>query len=89
MLLSPLSFFSRKQLQEVIDLLEYCTAMLRRPEEHDRLWELLVAARTQTDSLKQQLKVGVAVTFLVPNQPHLTYPLFLFIISLHSYSFLA
>lgn len=46
----------RKQLQEVIDLLEYCTAMLRRPEEHDRLWELLVAARTQTDSLKQQLK---------------------------------
>uniref|UniRef100_A0A0P4VWY5 Direct IAP-binding protein with low pI n=1 Tax=Scylla olivacea TaxID=85551 RepID=A0A0P4VWY5_SCYOL len=46
----------RKQLQEVIDLLEYCTAMLRHPEEHDRLWELLVAARVQADSLKQQLR---------------------------------
>lgn len=46
----------RKQLQEVIDLLEYCTAMLRHPEEHDRLWSLLVAARVQADSLKQQLR---------------------------------
>lgn len=53
--------------------MEYCTAMLRRPEEHDRLWELLVAARSQADCLKQQLKVGAAaLTFLGPSHSTLT-----------------
>ena len=47
----------------MIDLLEYCTAMLRHPEEHDRLWELLVAARVQADSLKQQLRVCLMSNF--------------------------
>lgn len=46
----------RKQLQEVIELLEYCTATLRYPEEHDRLWDLLVVARARADALKHQLR---------------------------------
>lgn len=47
----------RRQLHEVIELLEYCTTTLRHPEQHDRLWEQLVAARARTDSLRQQLQV--------------------------------
>ncbi|XP_063607395.1 uncharacterized protein LOC134782014 [Penaeus indicus] len=46
----------RKQLNELISLLEYCTATLRSPIQHDEFWDLLVAVRTEMDSLKQQLK---------------------------------
>ncbi|XP_071523432.1 diablo IAP-binding mitochondrial protein-like isoform X2 [Panulirus ornatus] len=46
----------RKQLNEVIDLMEWCTVTLRNPEQHDKMWERLVASRSQMDSLKQQLK---------------------------------
>ncbi|KAG0728189.1 hypothetical protein GWK47_003795 [Chionoecetes opilio] len=50
----------RKQLQEVLDMLEYCTTMLRHTEEHDRIWQLLVEARARQQSLKQQLQASAA-----------------------------
>ncbi|XP_042869229.1 uncharacterized protein LOC122251382 [Penaeus japonicus] len=46
----------RKQLNELISLLEYCTATLRNPVQHDEIWDVLVATRSEMDSLKQQLK---------------------------------
>ncbi|ROT71165.1 hypothetical protein C7M84_010530 [Penaeus vannamei] len=46
----------RKQLNELISLLEYCTSTLRNPIQHDEFWDLLVAARSEMESLKHQLK---------------------------------
>ncbi|KAK3862207.1 hypothetical protein Pcinc_031908 [Petrolisthes cinctipes] len=46
----------RKQLNEVIDLMEFCTVTIRNAGQHDSMWELLVAARSHADSLKQQLR---------------------------------
>lgn len=44
-------------MSEVIELMEYCVATLRHPEQHDQMWDLLVAARSKMDSFKQHLKV--------------------------------
>ncbi|KAK4292514.1 hypothetical protein Pmani_034724 [Petrolisthes manimaculis] len=47
----------RKQLNEVIDLMEFCTVTLSNAGQHDSMWELLVAARAHADSLQQQLRL--------------------------------
>ncbi|XP_042235520.1 uncharacterized protein LOC121875154 isoform X2 [Homarus americanus] len=46
----------RKQLNDVIDLLEYCTSSLHNQERHDAIWESLVISRVKMESLKDQLK---------------------------------
>ncbi|XP_076066892.1 uncharacterized protein LOC143040095 [Oratosquilla oratoria] len=46
----------RRSLHEAADLLEYCIASVKKAEEHDTLWEMALAARTQMDVYKQQLQ---------------------------------
>lgn len=54
----------RKQLNEVIDLMELCTVSLKDSGQHDSMWELLVAARSHADGLKQQLMVSFGLNML-------------------------
>nr|XP_045598373.1 uncharacterized protein LOC123758253 isoform X3 [Procambarus clarkii] len=46
----------RKQLNDAIDLLEYCTAVIHSPEQHDNIWQHFVISRAEMETLKDQLK---------------------------------
>lgn len=54
----------RKQLNDVIDLLEYCTSVLHSPEQHDNIWGRLVVSRAEMESLKDHLKdLNILMTY--------------------------